>query len=52
MDSYFYFFIRLLSAFFLFYVKMRVSYDYGYNYLVNPQTLNDAWRTFLTADKS
>ena len=25
MDSYFYFFIRLLSAFFLFYVKMQTK---------------------------
>ena len=27
MDSYFYFFIRLLSAFFLFYVNMQTKQD-------------------------
>ena len=27
MDSYFYLFIRLLSAFFLFYVKMQIKQD-------------------------
>ena len=45
MDSYFYLFLRLLSAFFLFYVKMLTKQDQTVQFVKEIQTNTIKYRT-------